>query len=304
MENETQNAQNISLGIKQNEPLAKYCTYKIGGPALCLLEASSEEEVMASLEVVLANNYRFFILGGGSNILFSDSGFPGMVIKMQNDFIEAQDAGDNSRLIVGAGTPLAKLVNFCRDNSLAGMEWAVGIPGTVGGAIRGNAGAFHQEIGNSVLEIRAIEVLEKSAAARDFAKNECRFSYRNSLFKQNKKLIIIYAVLQFAKGKLPDIETEMRDYLSKKTTAQPLDHPSAGSVFLNPPGFFAGKLIEDCGLKGKIIGGAKVSEKHGNFIVNIGNASASDVLALIGEIKKTVKEKFDVDLREEIEIIS
>ena len=292
-----------AFDVKCQEPLANHSTYKIGGPARCLLNAAGEDEVVAALQVAFSSGCPFLILGGGSNVLFADEGFPGMVIHMQNDSIETQEGADGVNILVGAGTSLAKLANFALANSLSGLEWAAGIPGTVGGAIRGNAGAFHQEIGNAIKKVRAIDVSDKTAAPRIFEKNDCDFSYRDSVFKRNKNLVIVSASLFLAKGKRESIEREMKEYLEKKVTTQPLDAFSAGSVFTNPPGFFAGKLIEDCGLKGKVVGGALVSPKHANFIVNAGNAKAVDVLELIAQIKNAVKEKFNIDLKEEIEIV-
>lgn len=292
-----------STSIKTNEILANHCTYRIGGPAKCYFSAAGEDEVAASLEVARENNLPFFILGGGSNVLFSDEGFPGMVVKMDNISIDARDNGEKTTVIVGAGTPLAALVKFTRDNSLTGMEWAAGIPGTVGGAIRGNAGAFHHEVGESVLKVRVLQVVAAGIETRLFQKNDCAFAYRNSAFKCNKNLVIVSAALSFDKGDPRKIESEIQEYLAKKNTTQPLDHPSAGSVFANPEGFFAGKIIEECGFKGRVVGGAKVSEKHANFIVNLGGATAADVKKIISLIKKSAQEKFGVNLEEEIEIV-
>ena len=289
--------------VKCAETLANYCTYRIGGPARCMLAAAGEDEVVAALQVARSSGCPFFILGGGSNVLFPDAGFSGMVIRMQNDSIEIQDKEGRTHLIVGAGTSLAKLANFARDNGLTGLEWAAGIPGTVGGAIRGNAGAFHQEIGNAIAKVRTVEITDKDFTPRVFEKSQCDFAYRDSIFKQNKNLVIVSASLVLEKGEQGQIDRLMKEYLEKKTTTQPLENRSAGSVFVNPPGFFAGKLIEDCGLKGHIIGGAQVSPKHANFIVNVGGAKASDVLNLIALIKGAVKEKFNVDLTEEIELV-
>ncbi|MFA6376913.1 MAG: UDP-N-acetylmuramate dehydrogenase [Candidatus Paceibacterota bacterium] len=289
--------------IKLNEVLAEHCTYRIGGPAKCYFCAASEDEVAAGLEVARENNFPFFILGGGSNVLFSDEGFPGLVLKMENNSIEAREEGDKTNLIVGAGTPLAALAKFALDHSLAGMEWAAGIPGTVGGAIRGNAGAFHREMGEAVAKVRALRVMPDGLESRIFQKSECDFSYRDSIFKRDKNLVVVSAALSLTKGDQAGIKAEMDEYLTKKATTQPLEHPSAGSVFANPAGFFAGKLIEDCGFKGKIIGGAQVSEKHANFIINRGNATASEVKELISQIKAAAKEKFGVEMKEEIEVI-
>ncbi len=290
--------------IKQNEPLNNYCTYGIGGPARVLFSAKDTDEIITGLETAREKNFPFFVLGGGSNVLFSDRGFGGLVLKMENNFIEIAKENESQVLLsVGAGTPLAALAKFARENFLAGMEWAAGIPGTVGGAIRGNAGAFHQDISESVRQVNALEILPQKITKRIFDKSDCGFSYRESVFKRDKGLVVVSAQIELAKGKKEEIERLTNEYLAKKATGQPLEYPSAGSVFANPPGFFAGKIIEDCGLKGKIIGGAQISEKHANFIVNRGGAAAADVLELIAHAKILAKEKFGAELKEEIEIV-
>ena len=289
--------------MKQGEPLSKHCTYRIGGPARVLLSAKNIDEIVAGLEMARESKLPLFILGGGSNVLFSDAGFDGLVIKIENNFIKMDAKKDGAVLLAGAGTPLAALVNFARDNSLSGMEWAAGIPGTMGGAIRGNAGAFGDEMGKSVLRVEALENFAKKIIERTIDKNDCEFSYRGSVFKKNKNLIIVGGEIFLQKGDRAAIAAAMDECAAKKKSSQPLDYPSAGSVFANPDGFFAGKIIEDCGFKGKAVGGAQVSEKHANFIVNLGNAKASDVLELILQIKIAAKEKFAVELKEEIEIV-
>ena len=290
--------------IKQNESLNNYCTYGIGGPARVLFSAKDTDEIITGLETAREKNFSFFVLGGGSNVLFSDRGFGGLVLKMENNFIEIAKENESQALLsVGAGTPLAALAKFARENSLTGMEWAAGIPGTVGGAIRGNAGAFHQDISESVRQVNVLEILPQKIIKRIFNKSDCGFSYRESAFKRNKNLVVVSVQITLAKGKKEEIKRLTDEYLAKKATGQPLEYPSAGSVFANPPGFFAGKIIEDCGLKGKIIGGAQISEKHANFIVNRGGATAADVLELIARIKIAAKEKFGTELKEEIEIV-
>ena len=290
--------------IKQNEPLANHCTYRIGGPARVLFSAADEREIIAGIEIAKENRFKTMILGGGSNILFSDRGFDGLVLKLANNFIKiAEEKEDRAVVLAGAGTPLAALVKFALDNSLAGMEWAAGIPGTVGGAIRGNAGAFGREIGASVLRVRALEISGKSVVPAIVGKEDCAFGYRESVFKRNKNLVITAAKFVLEKGNANEIADKIKECAEKKRISQPLDFPSAGSVFKNPEGFFAAKIIEDCGLKGRSAGGAQISEKHANFIVNRGNARADDVLALIAQIKAAAKEKFAVDLKEEIEIV-
>ncbi len=290
--------------IKQNEPLANHCTYRIGGPARVLFSAADEREIIAGIEIAKENRFKTMILGGGSNILFSDRGFDGLVLKLANNFIKiAEEKEDRAVVLAGAGAPLAALVKFALDNSLAGMEWAAGIPGTAGGAIRGNAGAFGREIGASVLRVRALEISGKSVVPAIVGKEDCAFGYRESVFKRNKNLVITAAKFVLEKGNANEIADKIKECAEKKRISQPLDFPSAGSVFKNPEGFFAAKIIEDCGLKGRSAGGAQISEKHANFIVNRGNARADDVLALIAQIKAAAKEKFAVDLKEEIEIV-
>lgn len=290
--------------IKQNEPLANHCTYRIGGPARVLFSAADEREIIAGIEIAKENRFKIMILGGGSNILFSDRGFDGLVLKLANNFIKiAEEKEDRAVVLAGAGAPLAALVKFALDNSLAGMEWAAGIPGTAGGAIRGNAGAFGREIGASVLRVRALEISGKSVVPAIVGKEDCAFGYRESVFKRNKNLVITAAKFVLEKGNANEIADKIKECAEKKRISQPLDFPSAGSVFKNPEGFFAAKIIEDCGLKGRSAGGAQISEKHANFIVNRGNARADDVLALIAQIKAAAKEKFAVDLKEEIEIV-
>ncbi len=290
--------------IKQNEPLKNHCAYRIGGPAKVMFFAAGAEEMIAGLETARENKFPFFVLGGGSNVLFDDAGFSGLVLKIENNFIDIVKENQNSVLILaGAGAPLGALVNFAFENSLSGLEWAAGIPGTLGGAIRGNAGAFHGDIAEAARRVEALEISESGIVLKTFSKIECKFSYRDSVFKQNKNLVIAAANLALAKGDKDRIKKLMDEYLAKKSTAQPLEYPSAGSVFTNPRGFFAGKIIEDCGFKGKISGGAQVSEKHSNFIINRGDATAGDVKNLIAQIKTAAKEKFNVDLKEEIEIV-
>jgi len=290
--------------IKQNEPLANHCTYRIGGPARVLFLAADEREIVAGIEIAKEKKFKTMILGGGSNILFSDRGFDGLVLKLANNFIKIAEEKENRAVVLaGAGAPLAALVKFALDNSLAGMEWAAGIPGTVGGAIRGNAGAFGREIGAAVLRVRALEISGKSVVPAIVGKEDCAFGYRESVFKRNKNLVITAAKFVLEKGNANEIADKIKECAEKKRISQPLDFPSAGSVFKNPEGFFAAKIIEDCGLKGRSAGGAQISEKHANFIVNRGNARADDVLALIAQIKAAAKEKFAVDLKEEIEIV-
>lgn len=291
------------MQIKTNELLSKHCTFSIGGPARRFIFAETKEEITDAVQIAKTSNDSILILGGGSNVLFSDKGFSGTAICLRNDFIRIENSDEKTKLAVGAGVSLSKIVNYCLDNSLTGIEWAAGIPGTAGGAVRGNAGAFGGTIGNCIVSVEALDISRGVIMPVVFENKDCAFGYRDSIFKHSKNLIIISTILQFANGVREDIENKIKEYLQKKAAAQPLDKPSAGSIFVNPPGYFAAKLIEECGLKGKTIGGAQISSKHANFIVNLGGAKSDDVLALINLAKKSVKEKFNINLREEIEII-
>lgn len=262
-------------------------------------------------------NLPFFILGGGSNVLFSDKGFDGIIIKTENSKIKIK----NNFIIAEAGAKLSDIVNLAQKNSLTGIEWAAGIYGTIGGAIRGCAGAFEGDISFVIKEVEAIDL--KIQKIKIFSNKECGFEYRNSIFKKNKNFVIISAIIELKKGKKEKIKKLMEKHRQYRKEHHPLNFPSAGSVFESidikkfnkeilkkfpeikdfsnqvPAGF----LIEKAGLKGKIIGKAQVSRKHANFIINLGGARAQDVLDLINFIKKQVKEIFKINLKEEIFLI-
>jgi len=297
--NEEKNFQGISEYVK----ISPYTNYKIGGEARYFIEIKSKKDLIRALFFAKKCNAPFFILGGGSNLLFSDLGFNGLVIRMKNSGIKMENDGRIAKLTAQAGTKLAEVVDFAKNNLLGGMEWAIGIPGTVGGAIRGNAGAFAGSMKDCVKSVQALDAQSDNFKTAKFLNESCQFGYRTSFFRKNKSFIILSCEIELKTKNKKEIEKEMKNYLNKKTSTQPLEFPSAGSVFTNPNGLAAGKLIEDCGLKGKKIGGAQISEKHANFIINFGHATARDVKDLIAEAKSIVKRKFGVDLEEEIEII-
>jgi len=234
-------------------------------------------------------------MGGGSNILANDKGFEGLAVKTQNSDIKSK----NSEICAGAGAKLNDLVKLSVKKSLTGLEWAAGIPGTLGGAIYGNAG-WPSNKKNISAAIKSVDVLEASQnfEVKKFSAEKCGFGYRDSAFKHNKNLIILAACLKLEKGDRKKIEEEISETLKARKNKIPVGF-SAGCVFKNPPGFFAGELIEKCGLKGKKIGGAKISEKHANFIINSGKAKSEDVIKLINLIKGEVKNKLGVALEEE-----
>jgi UDP-N-acetylmuramate dehydrogenase len=256
-------------GIRKNVPLAPYTTFKIGGKAKYFYEAKSKEDLVKAIKAAKEAGLPFFILGGGSNVLVSDKGFDGLVIKIQNTKYEIQD----TRIVADAGVLLSKLVDESVKVGLTGLEWAAGIPGTVGGAVRGNANAFGVSMSDVVKNIR------------------------------NYEDIILSVELELKKGDREKSKKMIKEYLEYRDKRHPLEYPSAGCIFKNPEGDFAGRLIEQCGLKGKKEGGAMFSKKHGNFIVNLGNAKAKDVIKLINLCKKKVREKFRIELEEEIEYL-
>lgn len=247
-------------------------------------------------DYIKKNNLKYKIIGGGSNLIF-DGDYDGILIRLDKfDHLKIED----TKIVVGAGYNLIRLALKCARNSLTGLEFATGIPGTVGGAIVNNAGAYKSDMGYIVEEVLVItpELEIKKLYNRDL-----NFHYRTSFFKENKDYIILQATIVLKRGKKDAIMAVIEDRKKRRLMSQPLDFPSAGSVFRNPVNNFAGKLIEDIGYKGKNEGGAKVSEKHANFIINTGDATGKDIIKLIEEIKEKVKKEYDIDLILEQEIV-
>ena len=308
----------IEQKITKNLSLSPLTTFKIGGLAKYFLKVSDQRELIKAIKWSKNKKISYFILGGGSNILISDQGFDGLVIKLDFNTIKVlpSQSRNRVRVLVGAGASLPKLVDFSLTHDLTGLEWLSGIPGTVGGAVRGNAGVREHSISKS---IQSVKVLKKGIVKKLKTK-EIKFAYRQSIFKQNKD-IILEVILILQKG----ISQETRKIILKNIRYRILTQPSecsTGCIFKNVEftkilqdvliknpkikqfkltgKVPAGWLIEQCGLKEKKIGGAKISEKHANFIVNIDSAQAKDVLDLIKIIKSKVKAKFKLDLEEEI----
>jgi len=293
--------------------LAQYSTFKIGGNARFFFVADNKEDILKAVKAAKQCRLPFFILGGGSNILFPDRGFDGIVIKIQSVKAKTQ----NNIIYVDAGVPLSQLVAMAERAGLSGLEWAAGIYGTVGGAVRGNAGAFGGQILDALKSVEYFDTAKEEI--RQCNVQECHFDYRSSIFKKNKDLIILSCEFQLESASKEDIKKKIKEYKNYRAKHHPLDYPSAGSVFKNPElteeikigypeiaknGFApAGFLIEKAGLKGRVIGKAQISAKHCNFIINLGGATAKDVLELIALIKKEIKNKFQIDLKEEIFIV-
>jgi UDP-N-acetylmuramate dehydrogenase len=285
------------LKIQKNVSLKNRTAFKIGGRARYFIGTKNEGDLISAVAFAKKKNLPFLILAGGSNVLVSDKGFKGLVIKIG-------DAGRNikdAKITAGAGTNLGKLSGLAAKEGLMGFEWTAGIPGTLGGAIRGNAGAFGKSMSQNVQSVRVFDA--RSGKIKILKNKDCRFSYRNSVFKKNKNLVILSAILKLKKGNKKEIKNRIGKCLNYRKKSQPLNFSSAGSIFQNPEGRFAGELIERCGLKGKRIGQARISKTHANFIVNLGRAKAKDVGRLIRLAKKRVKGKFGITLKEEIEII-
>lgn len=277
--------------------LNNYTSFKIGGPANYFYKAKDKDELIKAIKIAKEFNLPFFILGKGSNVLFSDKGFDGLVIKCQMSNAKCQE----NEIYAEAGAELDNLVKMAEERSLTGLEWAMGIPGTIGGAVYGNAQAFDNKISDIVKNVEFID--QESFKIRNFSNQQCQFSIKNSIFKINKKLIILSVILKLRKGDKREIREKVKEFLSYRKEKHPLNLPSAGSIFINPVNASAGCLIEQCGLKGRRIGQAQISQKHANFIVNLGQAKAEDVLKLIKQAKQEVKKKFGIELKEEIQII-
>lgn len=283
--------------LLENVSFKTLTSYKIGKTAKNVLFPSDIDNLVEAIKYLKENNIQFFILGSGSNIIIPDKDYEGVVIKL-NNLNNLKYKGNF--VIVGAGYYLPKLVKETINEGLAGLEWALGIPSSVGGAVVGNAGAYLSSFFDF---IRTVTILDENLEIKVLNKEDIIYSYRHTSFKDNKKIIVLEVLLELSRGNYESSMALVEDRTKRRVESQPLEYPSAGSVFRNPEGMFAGKLIEDLGIKGHIIGGAQVSEKHANFIINIGNATGEDIKKLIFYIKDKVKERYDVDLFLEQEFV-
>lgn len=280
-----------------NYPLKEHTSFKIGGGAELYVCPNNLMELITVLNILKENDISYFLLGAGSNLLIGDGGVPGAVIKLGDGFDYAH--AKNDYILAGAGVSLAKLSAEAKNAELTGLEFASGIPGTLGGAIFMNAGAYGGEMKDVITEVSYID---SDGSVKTVSGEECDFGYRKSMFSDGGK-IIISAKLILNKGNKEEIITTMRDLNGRRKEKQPLEYPSAGSTFKRPEGHFAGALIEEAGLKGYTIGGAQVSEKHAGFVINKGDATAKDVMDLIAYVQGVVRERSGVDLEPEVKII-
>ena len=290
--------ENKSFGkILFNEPMRNHTTFKIGGPADVMIIPSNEEELIKAITFCRENNIDFLIMGNGSNLLVRDGGIRGVVIKVNEGFNEL--TVDGTRIYCQAGALLSTTSKLALKYSLKNFEFASGIPGTIGGAITMNAGAYGGEMKDVV---KLVRVLDKNNQIKEYTNEEMNFRYRNSRI-WDEGLIVLGVELGLEAGEYSAIEGIMKDLTYRRTSKQPLELPSGGSTFKRPEGYFAGKLIEDAGLRGLRYGGAQVSEKHCGFVVNVDNATCKDILHLISVIQKVVRDKFNVELETEIKLL-
>lgn len=293
--------------IQFSVPLKNYTTFKIGGQAKYFFTAKTKKDLIKAAKVAKKLKIPFCILGGGSKLLVPDQGVDGFIIKTEN----AEFRAKNNNIFAEAGLPLQYLIKIALNNSLAGIEWAAGIPGTVGGAVRGNAGAFGKSMKDVVKKVTVFRSDKNKIVV--LKNQDCKFRYRNNIFKKNPNFIILSCEIQLKKGNKKEIRKEMEGYLAHRKKAHPLNFPSAGSIFENPKKkssrkgevdvMVAGLLIKECGLAGKKIGNIKISEKHSNFIVNLGKGKADDVKKLIALTKEKVKKKSGITLKEELQYL-
>lgn len=288
----------VSKGCRclENEPMSRHTSFRIGGPAQLFISVKDNDALVDLIKYINQSNIPYFVLGKGSNLLVSDAGIEGVVLNICTDNIEMIAADTIS---CDAGVRLSQLCGFALEGSLSGLEFAYGIPGTVGGAVFMNAGAYISEMKNVVVASRHITPEGK---IEEITGDMLGFGYRTSCY-HNTKNLIISATFKLNTGDKAEINKMMQDFMNRRRSKQPLELPSAGSVFKRPEGLYAGALIEECGLKGFSIGGAAVSEKHSGFIVNTGFASCADVLSLIKHIQDTVYSQKGVWLENEIKFV-
>ncbi len=281
-----------------DELMDKHTTFRIGGPADIFLIPSDKKQIEGILNLVRRLEIPYMIMGNGSNILVGDKGIRGVVIKIGNDFAKCVVEGETIK--AQSGVKLSRIAKIALDNELTGLEFAAGIPGTLGGALFMNAGAYDGEMKNVV---KSVDYIDENGKSRTIAGDLCEFGYRTSIFSKNPEWVIIGATLSLKKGDKDAILSKMDDFAERRASKQPLNLPSAGSTFKRPEGAFAGKLIQDANLMGYRVGGASVSEKHAGFLVNDQGATAEEMVELIKNVQEIVKDKFGYELKTEVRFV-
>lgn len=280
--------------VLEREPMCRHTTFRVGGKAACFVRISSIEQLQKLIPYFEQIGLPYFILGNGSNLLVSDDGYDGVILQVGDKFDRILTEGN--RMEVQAGALLSVVARCALEHGLTGLEFASGIPGTIGGGVVMNAGAYGGEMKQVVTQVR---VLGSDGEILTLDREAMEFGYRTSVIK-NRRFTVLTVTLELACGDKKEIQARMEELSKRRREKQPLEYPSAGSTFKRPEGYFAGKLIMEAGLKGYSIGGAKVSEKHCGFLVNTGDASAADVAALIREVQQRVKDKSGVSLEREV----
>lgn len=287
--------------IVEDADMSKYTSFRAGGKAMALVEVENKEQLKTVLRFADEENIPHLLLGNGSNTLFKDSGYEGLVIRLGRCFDSMGfDVGERATVGCGASMLLSKAAALMCDQGIAGFEFASGIPGSIGGAMFMNAGAYGGEMKDIVASVHAVS--PDGREEKDFTNEEMNFGYRHSALQENG-WIVIDVTFNLPLGNVEEISAKMKDLNAKRNAKQPVKYPSAGSTFKRPEGYFAGKLIEDAGLKGLTVGGAQVSTLHSGFVINIGGATATDILQLIALVQNTVYDKFGVMLEPEVRII-
>ena len=285
--------------IYKNELMSKYTSFKIGGPAECLIKIKTIEQLKLILKYAKEKNIHVTVIGNGSNILVSDDGIKGIVLKIDIENLEINIEKEKVLLKIGSGVKLSWIAQKCLKEEITGFEFASGIPGTIGGAIRMNAGAHGSEMKDVV---KTITYIDRDGEIHKINNQQAEFEYRKSLFT-NKDYIIIEVEIQLEKGDINKIKEKMTEYANYRKEKQPIEYPSAGSTFKRGSDFITAKLIDECGLQGYQLGGAQISEKHAGFIINKKDATAKDVIELMKYTKEQVYNKFGKVIEAEIEII-
>ena len=288
------------LKYVEDEPMAKHISFRVGGAAKRMAFPENAEQLVLLMNFALSCGARALVIGNGTNLLVPDEGLDRLVIDVSDGMTRIAAGGQANEITAQCGASLARIAEYARKKGLSGLEFAHGIPGTLGGAVCMNAGAYGGEIKDVVA---SVTLLDPQAGIRTLKGEEMQFSYRRSLLSEHPEYVVLSATFRLERGDSETIGARMRELMAKRKASQPLEFPSAGSTFKRPVGYYAGPLIEGCGLKGRRVGGAEVSTKHAGFIVNTGGATCADVLALIEKVKKTVYDARGVMLEPEVKIV-
>ena len=288
----------LEIPVSPNEPLSAHTTLRIGGPAACFCRPETSEQAVSVIRLCVEHAVPYVVVGNGSNLLAADAGYHGVVLCTTGLDALSIDPSEPSIVCCGAGAMLGAVSTFAQKQSLSGMAFAYGIPGTVGGAVVMNAGAYGGEVKDVLLDVTFYE----NGAIHTLPSEELDLRYRHSCFAE-RDAVILSARFRLQPGDSQEILTEMRDYMSRRKEKQPLEYPSAGSTFKRPQGAYAAALIDQCGLKGRSVGDAQVSEKHAGFLINRGSATCADMLALIHIVQDTVREQTGFDLEPEVQML-